>query len=240
MKFYLSNINTWCANEQANSDSAISWPKLEFVPAMQRRRLSPFAKIALYVAHKTVESDLTNQSDIALPIVFSSRHGDIHKTSILLDNLAHQEMLSPTAFGLSVHNAVPSLYSILNNNKSEINAIAGGKDSFYMAIIDAYARLTTGVCNEVLFIHADQHLPESYDEFKDEQQISHAVAVRISLTETANSQAISCSFNHSEQEIRKNDTSALPAALAFSDWFDAKETELDYHSDNYHWHCKKI
>ena len=150
-------------------------------------------------------------------------------------------MLSPTAFGLSVHNAVPSLYSILTDNKAAINAIAAGKDSFYMALVDAYVRLSTGVCDELLFIHADQNLPDSYDEFKDEQQVSHAVAMKISRKETPNSKAVNFSFTQQNNLKASTEGIALayPAALAFSQWFTSQEIELNYQSNNYHWHCKK-
>ena len=98
--------------DHTQNNMNIEWPKLDFVPAMQRRRLSPFAKMALLVADGTMQSYDSN-----MPIIFSSRHGDIHKTSDLLHCIAQDEELSPTAFGLSVHNAVPSLFSILTKNK---------------------------------------------------------------------------------------------------------------------------
>lgn len=253
MKLYISNISTWCpydsdhnlpstksTSDQAVSNIDFSWPKLDFVPAMQRRRLSSFAKISLYVANKTLEHDGNTRK--SLPIIFSSRHGDIHKTSILLENLAQQEMLSPTAFALSVHNAVPSLYSILTENKAAINAIAAGQDSFFMAIVDAYVRLATGICDEVLFIHADQNLPEIYDTFKDEQQIAHSVAMKLSLKESTSSHAVECSYTHkNNQNIEiNNNILLLPAALSFSQWVNNQDKELNYHSKKYHWHCKKI
>lgn len=253
MKLYISNISTWRpyaaehnipstnkGSAQQVTEVDFSWPKLDFVPAMQRRRLSPFAKIALYAANKTLEHEVSEQT--SLPIVFSSRHGDIHKTSVLLDNLAHQEMLSPTAFALSVHNAVPSLYSILTHNKAAITAIAAGQDSFFMAIVDAYVRLNSGICDEVLFIHADENLPGIYCSFQDEQQVPHAVAMKISLKETPNSHAILCSFTHNNDtnEGDKDKLLALPAALSFSEWFDKEEKELSYNSNNYHWYCKKV
>ena len=252
MKLYISNISTWCpyfsahkipstnqTSERQSTEMDFSWPKLDFVPAMQRRRLSPFAKIALYVANKTLEHDVSTQN--SLPILFSSRHGDIHKTSILLENLAHQEMLSPTAFALSVHNAVPSLYSILTENKAAINAIAAGQDSFFMAIVDAYVRLSTGICDEVLLIHADQDLPQIYGSFQDEQQIPHAVAMKISLKETPNSRTVLCAFTHNKDTKAegKDNSLGLPAALSFSRWFNTHEKELNYHSNSYHWRCTK-
>jgi len=251
MKLYISNISSWCPYdsvhniplvnntiERSATNVDFSWPKLDFVPAMQRRRLSPFAKISLYVANKTLEQDVSTNNYI--PIIFSSRHGDIHKTSILLENLAQQEMLSPTAFALSVHNAVPSLYSILTENKAAINAIAAGKDSFFMGLVDAYVRLTTKVCDNALLIHADQDLPDIYSSFQDEQQIPHAVAMKVSLKDTPNSYAVDFSYTANKDTQDSNDKLPLPAALSFFQWFDKQEKALSYQTNSYHWCCNKV
>ena len=111
MKLHIESSAIWfpdCENGTAlnavlsnETELNPSWPKLAFVPAMQRRRLSPFAKISLYVANQASESQIQD-----LPMIFSSRHGDLHKTSDLLGELALDNELSPTAFSLSVHNAV--------------------------------------------------------------------------------------------------------------------------------------
>ena len=206
------------------------WPKLAFVPAMQRRRLSPFAKIALYVAHQ-----VNQNHDEDMPMVFSSRHGDLHKTSDLLGELALDNELSPTAFSLSVHNAVAGLYSILTNNKSAINAMAAGQDSVFMALVDAYARLKSGICNKVLLVHVDQALPPAYDGFKDEKQIDHAVAFVLSLDES-----IKSSFNlkfDAHENIDSNDK--VPLALTLFAWLNSNESKLDLSSNKYRWYCSK-
>ena len=97
----------WQAKEIGFS-TEITLPKLQTIPAMQRRRLSPFAKVSLHCA---LEASDHHQGD--LPCVFSSRHGDLNRTTKLIENVANQEELSPTQFGLSVHNAVSGLYSIM-------------------------------------------------------------------------------------------------------------------------------
>jgi len=246
MDICISNFHHWlppCHNvdalENTKFTDVIEWPKLNFVPAMQRRRLSPFAKIALYVANNTMVDN-----EVSLPIVFSSRHGDLHKTSGLLADLANDIELSPTAFGLSVHNAIPSLYSILVGNKQAINAIAAGQDSFFMALTDAYARLKTGICKQVLLIHADQHLPEIYDEI----QIPHAVSMIVTLPITMNSlepslnslretMTLSCEFEAIENV--QNDMMQLPQAVAFTKWLNSNTEKFDYNSSDYAWHINK-
>jgi len=242
MDIKIRHLSVWYAHceelsiEQAiNADETeVNWPKLAFVPAMQRRRLSPFAKMALKVANDSVAN-----IEQDLPIVFSSRHGDLPKTSTLLADLADKNAISPTAFGLSVHNAIPSLFSILTNNKQAINAISAGQDSFMMALIDAYARLKSGLAKEILFIHADQKLPETYLGFQDEQQLSHAISMLISLPEEAqttdNAQHIRFSFEQSDNTM----LNGMPLSLLFSQWCNSTQEKVLLASNNYHWSLAK-
>lgn len=215
-------------------EGEVSWPKLTFVPPMQRRRLSAFAKMALLVANQSV-SDIKHP----LPIVFSSRHGDLPKTSTLLADLANDNALSPTAFGLSVHNAIPSLFSILTQNKQAINAVSAGQDSFMMGLVDVYSRLKSGLAEEILFIYADQKLPSTYLEFQDEQQISHAIALVVSLPSKeknhAEQRSISFHFKHFLQTI----TDRMPASLLFANWYQSDQQKLALSSNRYKWLLSK-
>ncbi|MDX2319218.1 MAG: beta-ketoacyl synthase chain length factor [Moritella sp.] len=240
MKLYIESISSWSTScpEQANlaekaQTKSSLWPKLEFVPAMQRRRLSPFAKIALYTAEQALSAPSVSsaQSEVSgqVDIVFSSRHGDLHKTAELLTELTANQDISPSAFSTSVHNAVPGLYSILKQNKQAINAISAGKDSFFYAFVDAYARLKSGrTHNKLLIVHVDRELPELYSSFQDEQQVDHAVSILVTLAPTATTQAsIDLSFSAlAEPIINSQDPLALslPAALCFMDWFEKTVT----------------
>jgi len=238
MELYLTNISTWYPHKENTSiknvlyslsEHPVKWPDLKFVPVMQKRRLTPLAKMTLHVAEEASQND----HDVA--IVFSSRHGDLHQTSKLLQELAKDNLLSPTAFGLSVHNAAPSLFSILNNNKQPINAIAAGKDSFFMVLIDAYARLKSGVCNKILVIYSEQDLPDVYSEFADEALLPHSLAMMVTLKPNENTvnQAIKCSFSASSLAPIKNET--LPASIMFIDWLSTKANELCLYSSHYSW-----
>ena len=242
MDVNIRNVSVWYAHcdespmEQAiqQGESEISWPKLAFVPPMQRRRLSPFAKIALLVADKSI-GDIKSK----LPIVFSSRHGDLAKTSTLLADLVNDNALSPTAFGLSVHNAIPSLFSILTDNKQAVNAISAGQDSFMMGLIDTYSRLKSGLADEILFIHADQKLPDTYLGFQDEQQLSHALSMVISLPTnkilTDGEQNISFSFEHFSKTVLSN----IPASLLFMQWYNSAQQQALLPTSNYNWSLEK-
>lgn len=248
MHLYIESISSWSTScdGQANSSEKAqtkspAWPKLEFVPAMQRRRLSPFAKIALYTAENAL-SALSEQVDI----VFSSRHGDLHKTAELLTELTAEQDISPTAFSTSVHNAVPGLYSILKQNKQAINAISAGKDSFFYAFVDAYARLKSGRSNQLLIVHVDRELPALYSQFQDEQQVDHAVAMVVTLAPTETTLAgIDVSFSALAETniVNDKDTSELnlPAGLCFMNWFNsAPDSTLQYTSERHVWTCDLV
>lgn len=266
MQLHLESISAWgifdAENTGDNNVNIPAWPKLEFVPAMQRRRLSPFAKIALYAAEnalsapsilstfsETVKSETPEQA-AQIDIVFSSRHGDLHKTAELLTELSADQDISPTAFSTSVHNAVPGLYSILKQNKQAINAISAGKDSFFYALVDAYARLKSGRSNKLLIVHVDRQLPELYSQFADEQQVDHAVAMVVTSAITpATIASIEMNFNacidiekgNAEED---NTELKLPAAVCFMHWFDATASTalpaLQYRSDRHVWTCELI
>jgi hypothetical protein len=287
LKLYIESISSWYPgyeDPQSIPDmlagimpEQAAWPKLAFVPAMQRRRLSPFAKIALFAAESATAEHGLNQHDTAdnaanhqenqIDIIFSSRHGDLHKTSELLTALADDQDISPTAFSTSVHNAVPGLYSILKHNRQAINALSSGKDSFFYALVDAYARLKSGRCEKLLIVHADRALPELYLQYQDEAQIDHAVAMVVSLKSDHALFDLDCNFestgdddcrtqycsdtnntdniNNINNINNTNNNSDLPAALAFVHWLTGSvtatsmPTAFEFVSDSQRWRCTK-
>jgi len=256
LKLYIESISSWSASAAEQRDTAdktqiksLAWPKLEFVPAMQRRRLSPFAKIALYTAENALSALPDPAGPLAeseqIDIVFSSRHGDLHKTAELLTELTADQDISPTAFSTSVHNAVPGLYSILKQNKQAINAISAGKDSFFYAFVDAYARLKSGRSNKLVIVHADRELPELYSQFQDEQQVDHAIAMVVTLAPTERSlSGIEVNFSAVTAEVANKQASdglSLPAGLCFMNWFNhATNSALQFSSERHVWRCERV
>ena len=134
-----------------------------------------------------------------------------------------------------MHNAIPSLFSILTNNKQAVNAISAGQDSFMMGLLDAYSRLKSGLAEQILFIHADQKLPDTYLGFQDEQQLSHAVAMVVSLPSekksAADEQEISFNFKHDQQTSVNN----MPVSLMFSKWYESQKSALKLSTNSYQW-----
>ncbi|NNG77234.1 beta-ketoacyl synthase [Acinetobacter sp. ANC 4277] len=134
-------------------------PALEQIPAMQRRRLSGIAKLALNSAIQSLNSESVDY------IVWASQYGDEHKTLKILADVLQDQTPSPTQFSTSVHNAIAGLYSILCQDATPSTSLAA---SWSEALIEAYAWLkTTPKPNaRVLLVYYDDALPEIYQEFQ--------------------------------------------------------------------------
>ena len=83
----------------ASLEGGVVLPDVGFVEPMLRRRLSPLAKMTLRVAYDCAR----DVPDVR--IVYASRHGELLRTTTMLESLAAKEELSPTLFSMSVLNA---------------------------------------------------------------------------------------------------------------------------------------
>lgn len=149
----------WAFETQDIPPSGRALPDVKDLPAGLRRRLSPLGKLALRVAMDVA-------AEPSLPVVFSSRSGNITQTLGLLKSLAGEEPVSPTGFGMSVHNALAGTLSIITGNREPHTAIAAGRDSLCLGLMEATAMLAEGA-NAVLLLHCDEPIPKFYAPFGD-------------------------------------------------------------------------
>lgn len=149
-------------------------PACDFVPPMQRRRLSRLARIVMHAAWPLCADDEQ------LPFVFASRHGETTRTFAMLDEIGREAPLSPTQFGLSVHNAIAGQWSILRGQRGESVAIAGEADTFEHAMVEAAALLGDGA-PAVLVVVAEELPAAAYDGWIDDVPFSYTLALRVSL-----------------------------------------------------------
>jgi hypothetical protein len=156
----------------ANGEAAIAGQKeapVSAMPAMLRRRAGPLGKMALEVAYQC----LGPRSDV--PMVFCSRHGEVARSVELISDLASDVPLSPTNFGLSVHNAAAGLFSIARDDRANHVALAAGPSSVEHAVIEACGLLADGAPMALLVVY-DCPLPAVYAAFDDEHGQAHAWA----------------------------------------------------------------
>lgn len=148
-------------------------PALAEMAPMQRRRVERLGRAALQVAWRC-------QGDGAgdMPMVFASRHGDLDRTHRMLAELARDEPLSPTQFGLSTHNAIAAQYSIARSLQGNYSAVSAVRATPEAAVIEALGLLADGA-RAVLVVVYDDAIPSDYNAFLDEPDALHAWAWRI-------------------------------------------------------------
>jgi hypothetical protein len=133
------------------------------IPAAQRRRLPSFSRDVLRVALPLL------RDRPACPVVLSSPHGDLTSTVTLLSDIARREVLSPSLFGLSVHNAPTGALSLCLEQPGDQISLAGDDATLAAGLTEVYARLATQRPSPILLIHADERLPSVYVGFEENE-----------------------------------------------------------------------
>ncbi|MFC4274473.1 beta-ketoacyl synthase chain length factor [Achromobacter aloeverae] len=172
----IDSVEAWRQWAQAPfvppADTPAPTPPLGFLPAMQRRRLSTLARMAVGSAWPLT------QAGEALPMVYASHHGETTRGYESLQMLARDEALSPTSFSLSVHNACAGMWSILRHDTTETVALSVQGDGLESAIIEACLLLAAGH-PAVLVVLAEEQAPAAYMTWIDDIPFPYALALRL-------------------------------------------------------------
>ncbi|MEG1157084.1 MAG: beta-ketoacyl synthase chain length factor [Acinetobacter sp.] len=200
MQLHVSRLNMSLVDQELSA--------IEHIPAMQRRRLSRLAKLALNSAIQTL--DIHNVDYI----VWVSQYGDEAKTLNILEDVLREQTPSPTQFSTSVHNAISGLYSILCQDATPATSLAG---SWNDGLIEAYAWLKTRPeARQVLLVYYDEALPDIYIEHQPFAAFSMAAMI---------------SSAPANLMLTPKHTDAMPAyqqALAFNAfWNNPEQTESE-------------
>ncbi|TKF22692.1 3-oxoacyl-ACP synthase [Vibrio genomosp. F6] len=160
----------WAKNKQWPEDIQIDTSK---VPAMMRRRMSSQSKLAVQTALTALQN---NDIDY---LVFSSRHGELHRTAALIESILNGDDASPMAFSQSVHNTAAGLTTIAAKKTIPLSSIAAGIDTFHCAMLDAIIYLSEHPTHKILIVDFDQPLPNIYQEYEQEHFKDYAVGLII-------------------------------------------------------------
>ncbi len=175
-----AEIGAWARREQSrlgtNPQDLIfneggGLPPLDFVPAMQRRRMTPLSRLAVALAHRLKE-DLLPQAKLYFVSLTgeSSRQLQVN-TMVLQDN----EIL-PATFSTSVFNTPPAMASIILGLKNGYAALYPPARDFSSALRCAVAPLVAGTRPQVLLIYADARSPDEYQSLDGAQSLSWGFA----------------------------------------------------------------
>lgn len=128
------------------------------IPATLRRRSSQAMQLAFSAA--SIVCTQAGRSPAALPAIFASVAGEIQTTDQICMELAKADgLISPSAFHNSVQNTAAGYWSIANQCTQAASALAAGRDTFAMALLEAWCQLA---CQggELLLVCYDEAWPE--------------------------------------------------------------------------------
>lgn len=167
----------WASGMLQIDDFDVYQPTASFLPPLKRRRLNFLAKL-MSEAVWPLKAQFGH-----LPMVYASHEGEINRSFELWLSLWKDEMVSPTSFGLSVHNALPGQWSMLVEDKSEHTALALGADGLEAALAECYGLLREGA-KQVLLVLADEPLSGDYAVNAERAPLPYVLAMVISAGDT--------------------------------------------------------
>ena len=204
--------------------------KLDFIPAMLRRRCSSFSKVTLAVAHAALRG---GSDQFAIPTVFASTHGESLVTAGLLEELARDQQLSPMGFSLSVHNAASGLFSIATGNTAPSSAISAGPDCLMMGILEALTVMSQQDAPQVLVVCSDDVVAEAFRREDEKASPPFAVAFLLGRGDEGESGctlSIERIVKPAEEAVHE-----LPQGVAVARWLASDGGNLTFEAPNARW-----
>jgi len=147
-----------------SATAAAATSDISFIEPIVRRRLSSLSRSALKVAHDCVAERER------VRVVFASRHGELRRTTGILRAISTGEPVSPTAFSLSVLNAMTGIFGIARGDRSPASAISAGAQTLGFALLEAHAQFEADPTSPVLVVYADEPADAAFGTIEDEVQ----------------------------------------------------------------------
>jgi hypothetical protein len=188
------------------------------LPVMLRRRLTMFAQNVTGMLYESLE--LIRQEEEDIQWVASCRHGDQSRTVELLSNIANKELILPTNFSFSVHNAIIGMFSIAIKNKCSYTALSGGNESFVSGLLEAMA-LQAESNSKVGYIYFDGAFNRYYEDIIAEKAVDICIIILLD-NETKNKKINGVNLCYKKDELTSisNDYNNI---LALIDFFNKDE-----------------
>ena len=210
--------------QRVDARPATGSPDATAIPPMQRRRMSRLSKMALSTALQLVAGDAVDYS------IFCSRHGEIVRTREILASISAGSEISPTAFAQSVHNTGSGLFTILTSSNAPSMSMASGANTFAYGWLEVQAYLTGNPDHRVLLVDFDEVIPAEYQQYSDEQDCDHALAMLLRRAEHGGIGMTGCASADDEN---------LPQGPMFLAWLKTGETSLSQSADGQGWQWER-
>ncbi len=221
-------LGKWSCWPPRSKNSPTQAELLSPIPKMLKRRLSPLARIVFCAAAPCINGNAD------LPAVFSSTHGELAKSFKMMEMIEAGDEISPTAFSLSVHNAIAGLFSMAYKNKLQTTVVAPGEEGIAPAFIEALGLLEEGE-KEVLVVLYDEPLVGFYPAapFQLSTDSSNAVALTISKTGSG------IPMHFSRRQITGDDGEQPLQVPLLIDFLAGLQTDLLLHTPRHSWYWNK-
>lgn len=155
---FIRDLCVW----QPPADDLSASPKLEWTEAIFRRRLSQLTKMTVQVARDVFEK---SGADKKTKIVFLSFRGELEREFKVNKMLIQEESILPAAFSLSVFNAAIAQATIALGLKGGYSCVFPSGADFASGFLSAAAPVLAGTEENIVFIYADENVPDYYKEF---------------------------------------------------------------------------
>ena len=177
---FVSKLCVW----EPPADDLSAAPKLEWTEPIFRRRLSQLTKMTVQVVHDLF-SDGTLDKNTKL--VFVSFRGELEREFKVNKTLIQEESILPAAFSLSVFNAAIAQATIALGLNGGYSCVFPSGADFASGFLAAAAPVLAGTEENIVFIYADENVPDYYKEFLKGPNEPLAFAALLSSQKTDNS-----------------------------------------------------
>lgn len=222
----------WQANGYAWPDNEHFVPS-DAIPPMQKRRMSTLSRLAVQVA-----VSLTREQSVDY-IVFSCRHGELTRTSQLLQSVLDGQPASPMAFSQSVHNTATGLFTIIAGQTVAATSVSASRSSLHAACIEAAAYLASNPTHRVLLVDFDEPLPDPYGQYETQDFRGYALGLLLTSGQEFLIQGQRQSNRHVGCQIDSPDCSPLPQGLMLVDALVSKARRWTMREPRYCWHWQR-
>ena len=232
--FVIQKWNVWppIASDPA-TEKQTQKEMLASIPKMLKRRLSPLARVVFCAAIPCMPEN--NQ----FPSIFSSVHGELAKSFAMMKQIEAGDEISPTAFSLSVHNAIAGLFSMVFKNNRESTVVASGEEGMAGAFIEALGLLQEGE-KQVLMVLYDEPLVPFYPSAPYQLSTDNSCAIALLISGSGEGIPLSLKYLADLIHDDSNEGGEQPLQIPlFIDFLVSSQKKLTVQASNHSWCWEK-
>ena len=139
------------------ADDKKSLPNHSFIPALQRRRMTPLSKLVAALIH-SVQDKIHPDAKI----YFISLAGESERQFQVNSMVLQDGEVLPATFSTSVFNTPPAMASIVLGLKNGYSALYPPSQGFFSAVQCVFSSILGGNNSQVLMVYGDAQAPEEY------------------------------------------------------------------------------